>query len=94
MTFQGGPQDGEEWGGADFGETGAERMDTESGDSEDQAARNQTVRLQVRLTPASSLPGFHARVSGGRLGAPMDFSDAAAFVRFLERIAERGPGLK
>ncbi|WP_407569582.1 hypothetical protein [Deinococcus altitudinis] len=61
---------------------------------QDQVAREQTVRLQVRLTPASSLPGFHARVSGGRLGAPMEFSDAAAFVRFLERIAERGPGLK
>ncbi|WP_407540867.1 hypothetical protein Q0M94_05635 [Deinococcus radiomollis] len=87
MIFQGGPQDGEEWG-----ETGTTPA-TEWGDSAEQAAQAQTVRLQVRLTPAASVPGFHARVSGGRLGAPVEFSDAA-FVRFLERIAERGPGLK
>ena len=73
-------------------------MDTESGDSADQAAHShtvqgQTVRLMVRLTPASSVPVFHARVSGERRGAPMEFSDAA-FVRFLQRIAEWGPGLK
>ncbi|WP_456830947.1 hypothetical protein [Deinococcus sp. UYEF24] len=83
-----------EFGGPEFGGEGAKPGDTESGDSGDQAAQAQTVRLMVRLTPASSVPGFHARVSGGRLGAPMEFSDAAAFVRFLQRIAERGPGLK
>ena len=52
------------------------------------------VRLQVRLTPATSLPGFYARVSGGRLDAPIEFSDKDAFVGFLTRIAETGPGLK
>lgn len=53
-----------------------------------------TVKFQVRLTPASSLPGFYARVSGGRLNAPIEFSSKEAFVGFLERVAEQGPGLR
>ncbi|WP_424950669.1 hypothetical protein [Deinococcus sp.] len=58
------------------------------------AGSGATIRLQVRLTPASSAPGFYARVSGGRLDAPIEFSDKDAFVRFLQRVAESGPGLK
>lgn len=54
----------------------------------------QAVRLQVRLTPESSVPGFYARVSGGRLDMPIEFSDKGAFLRFLQRVAESGPGLK
>ena len=42
------------------------------------AGSGATVRLQVRLTPASSVPGFYARVSGGRLDAPSEFSNAGA----------------
>ena len=52
------------------------------------------IRLQVRLTPASSVPGFYARVSGGRLDAPVEFSDRNVFVQFLAQIAETGPGLR
>ena len=58
------------------------------------AAGEATVRLQVRLTPASSVPGFYARVSGGRLDAPVEFSDRNVFVQFLAQIAETGPGLR
>ena len=49
------------------------------------------VRLQVRLTPASSRSGFYARVSGRPLGAPQEFSDRQAFLRFLDRLADLGP---
>jgi len=48
----------------------------------------------VRLTPEASVPGFYARVSGGRLDMPIEFSDKEAFLRFLQRMAESGPGLK
>ncbi len=58
------------------------------------AAGGATVRLQVRLTPASSVPGFYARVSGGRLDAPVEFSDRSVFVQFLAQMAETGPGLR
>ena len=56
------------------------------------AAGGAAIRLQVRLTPASSVPGFYARVSGGRLDAPIEFSDRNVFVQFLSQIAETGPG--
>ena len=58
------------------------------------AAGGAAIRLQVRLTPASSVPGFYARVSGGRLDAPVEFSDRSVFVQFLAQIAETGPGLR
>lgn len=65
-----------------------------AGQGEGGVGASAVVRLQVRLTPASSLPGFYARVSGGRLDAPIEFSDKDAFVGFLARMAETGPGLR
>jgi hypothetical protein len=71
-------QDPEDSAGADFWET-------ESGGA---------ARLTARLTPASSASGCRARVSLDRLGTPLEFSDADAFVQFLQRVAEHGLGLK
>ncbi len=66
----------------------------QSGGAGPHGGTGQAVRLQVRLTPESSVPGFYARVSGGRLDMPIEFSDKVAFLRFLQRMAESGPGLK
>ena len=79
-------QNPEDSGGAGFWET-------EFGGAAHQMALL-TVGLTVRLTPASSASGFRARVSLDRLGTPLEFSDADAFVQFLQRVAEHGPGLK
>ena len=88
MTLQGWKEEGE---GVSI-RTGAGGPGTVSGGAA--TSTGAVIRLQVRLTPAASVPGFYARVSGGRLDAPIEFSDKDAFVQFVAQIADNGPGLR